>query len=40
MSDSINQTRRTLMKMGGAAIAMIPVVAFAAKNEAMRNSMK
>ena len=40
MSDSINQTRRTLMKMGGAAIAMIPVVAFAAKNDAMRNSMK
>ncbi|AWI78751.1 hypothetical protein CEW87_04865 [Parazoarcus communis] len=40
MSDSINQTRRTFMKASGAVVAMIPVVAFAAKNDAMRTSMK
>lgn len=40
MSDSINQTRRTFMKIGGAAVAMIPVAAFAAKNDAMRTAMK
>jgi hypothetical protein len=40
MSDSINQTRRTFMKIGGMAVAMIPVAAFAAKNDAMRTAMK
>jgi hypothetical protein len=40
MSDSINQTRRTFMKIGGVAMAMIPVAAFAAKNDAMRTAMK
>jgi hypothetical protein len=36
----MNQSRRNLLKIGGAALAMIPVVALAAKNEAMRTSMK
>lgn len=40
MSDSINQSRRTFMKIGGAAVAMIPVVAFATKNDQMRTAMK
>lgn len=38
--NSINQNRRRIFKLGGAAIAMIPVVAFAAKNDGMRSSMK
>lgn len=32
--------RRNMMKMAGAALALIPVVAFAAKNDAMRTSTK
>lgn len=36
----MNQSRRSMLKFGGIALAMIPVVAFAAKNDAMRNSMK
>lgn len=36
----MNQSRRNLLKMGGLALAMIPVVAFAAKNDAMRTSTK
>jgi hypothetical protein len=40
MSDSINKTRRTFMKIGGVAMAMIPVAAFAAKNDGMRAAMK
>ena len=40
MSDSTNQTRRTFMKIGGMAVAMIPLAAFAAKNDAMRTAMK
>lgn len=36
----MNLSRRNALKLGGAALAMIPVVAFAAKNEAMRSSMK
>jgi hypothetical protein len=40
MSDSINQTRRTFMKIGGVAMAMIPVMALAAKNEGVRTAMK
>lgn len=29
-----------MLKLGGAALAMIPVVALAAKNDAMRSAMK
>ena len=36
----MNQSRRTMLKLGGIALAVIPVVAFAAKNDAMRTSMK
>lgn len=36
----MNQSRRSMLKFGGIALAMIPVVAFAAKNDAMRASMK
>lgn len=36
----MDQTRRKVLKLGGAALAMIPVVAMAAKNDAMRTSMK
>jgi hypothetical protein len=36
----MDQSRRNMLKFGGAALAMIPVVAFAAKNDAMRASMK
>jgi hypothetical protein len=36
----MDQSRRNMLKLGGAALAMIPVVAFAAKNDAMRASMK
>lgn len=32
--------RRNMLKMTGAALALIPVVAFAAKNDAMRTSTK
>ena len=40
MQDTINQTRRNMLKLGGMALAMIPVVAFAAKNEPLRKAMK
>ena len=30
--------RRSMLKLSGAALALIPVVAFAAKNDAMRKS--
>lgn len=36
----MDQSRRNMLKIGGAALAMIPVVAFAAKNDAMRSAMK
>lgn len=36
----MDQSRRNMLKFGGAALAMIPVVAFAAKNDAMRSAMK
>lgn len=36
----MNQSRRSILKFGSIALAMIPVVAFAAKNDAMRSSMK
>ena len=40
MQDNINQSRRNMLKLGGMALAMIPVVAFAAKNEPLRKAMK
>jgi hypothetical protein len=40
MSENINQPRRTFMKIGGMVAAMIPVVALAAKNDALRTSLK
>ena len=40
MQDNINQSRRNMLKLGGVALAMIPVVAFAAKNEPLRKAMK
>lgn len=36
----MDQSRRNMLKLGGIALAAIPVVAFAAKNDAMRTSMK
>lgn len=40
MKDTLNQSRRNILKFAGIAITMVPVAAFAAKNEAMRTSMK
>jgi hypothetical protein len=36
----MNPSRRKMLKVGGLSLAMIPVVAMAAKNDAMRASMK
>ena len=36
----MNLSRRNMIKMGGAALALIPVVAMAAKNEGARKGMK
>lgn len=36
----MNPSRRNMLKMGGMALAMIPVVAVAAKNDGVRASMK
>lgn len=36
----MNQSRRNMLKMGGMTLAMIPIVALAAKNEGIRTSMK
>ena len=36
----MNPSRRNLLKYGGLSLAMIPVVAIAAKNDGMRGSMK
>lgn len=36
----MDQSRRNMLKLGGVALAMIPVAAIAAKNDAMRASMK
>jgi hypothetical protein len=36
----MNPSRRNMLKMGGLSLAMIPVVAFAAKNDSMRTTMK
>ncbi len=40
MSSPVNLRRRRLFKLGGAALAAMPVVALAAKNDAMRATMK
>ena len=36
----MNPSRRMMLKIGGLSLAMIPVVAMAAKNDTMRTSMK
>lgn len=36
----MNPSRRKVLKMGSMALAMIPVVAVAAKNDGIRTSMK
>ncbi|MFA7269589.1 MAG: high-potential iron-sulfur protein [Sterolibacterium sp.] len=36
----MNHSRRTVLKLGGIVLAVMPVVAFAAKNDAMRTTMK
>ena len=36
----MNLSRRNALKMGAAALAMIPVVALAAKNDGVRKSMQ
>jgi hypothetical protein len=40
MNDCINQSRRNMLKLGSIAVVMIPAVAFAAKNDALRTAMK
>lgn len=40
MQDKLNYSRRNMIKLGAAALAMIPVVALAAKNDSMRSTMK
>lgn len=40
VTDSANQSRRKLLKLGGAALAMIPVATLAAKNDGVRKSMQ
>jgi hypothetical protein len=39
-NQTMDQSRRNMLRLGGAALAMIPVIALAAKNDAMRTSMK
>jgi len=36
----MNPSRRNMLKIGGLSLAMIPVIAMAAKNDSMRTSMK
>lgn len=36
----MNPSRRKMLKYGSFSLAMIPVLAFAAKNEGMRTTMK
>lgn len=36
----MNQSRRNMLKMGGMTLAMIPIVALAARNDGIRASMK
>lgn len=40
MKDNIDQSRRNMLKLGSIAVVMMPVAAFAAKNDAMRKAMK
>ena len=40
MKSNVNQSRRNMLKFGGAALAFVPVAAFAAKNENIRKAMK
>jgi hypothetical protein len=41
MKENIDQSRRSMLKFGGIAVAAIlPVTAFAAKNEPLRKAMK
>jgi hypothetical protein len=41
MKENIDQSRRSMLKLGGIAVAAIlPVTAFAAKNEPLRKAMK
>lgn len=40
MQDRLTQTRRTLLKVGGLLMAIVPLAAFAARNEGLRVSMK
>lgn len=40
MESKINQSRRNMLKLGGIAVVLMPVAAFAAKNDAMRKAMK
>lgn len=36
----MNPSRRSMLKLGGMSLAMIPIVALAAKNDGIRSSMK
>lgn len=40
MKESINQSRRSMLKLGSIAVVMVPVTAFAAKNAPLRTAMK
>lgn len=40
MKESINQSRRSLLKLGSIAVVMMPVAAMAAKNDPLRKAMK
>ena len=40
MKTSVNQSRRNLLKLGSIAVVMLPMAAYAAKNNALRTAMK
>ena len=40
MEDNINKSRRSMLKLAGIAVIMMPAIAFAAKNDALRTAMK
>jgi hypothetical protein len=40
VKDSINVSRRSLLKLGAIAVVVAPIAAHAAKNEALRTAMK
>lgn len=40
LEKAMNPSRRNLLKAGGLALALIPIVSFAAKNDQARASMK